>query len=76
MSSSPLRWIAPIPAPTAEGLVAFELTREFYREVDNREEFERYCEWYRSTAKKHQQELEKMRRDINLMGWFCGRWWR
>jgi hypothetical protein len=73
--TSRFSWLIPNPAPqpAPEVLEAQVLTREFYREVEHREEFDRYCQWYRDTATKHQQELQKMRGDINLFGWFCRR---
>lgn len=68
--SENFRWFAPVPQPVPEALVIYDLTRQFYRELEQREEFDRYCQWYRATAAQHQQELEKMRGDINLLGWF------
>lgn len=69
--SNDLRWFAPQPQPVPEAIIVHELTREFYREVEHREEFDRYCQWYRLAAEQHQRELQKMRGDINLFGWFC-----
>ena len=63
------RWFA--PNPQLDALVAYELTREFYREVAQREEFDRYCQWYYATAEKNRQELHRMQGDFNLLGWFC-----
>ena len=65
------RWLIPKSQPDPEVLVAYELTRQFHREVASRKEFDRYCQWYRATAAQHRQELEKMRGDINVFGWFC-----
>jgi len=65
------RWLIPKSQVDPEALVAYELTREFHREVESREEFDRYCRWYHATAVQNRQELEKMRGDINLFGWFC-----
>lgn len=53
-----------------EILQAYQFTAEFYREVQYREDFERHCQWYDETAERHRQELEKMRGDINIFGWF------
>lgn len=66
-----LRWIAFAPKPISEALIAYALTREFHREVEYRQDFAYYCQWYRETAAKHQQELQTMQSDINLFGWFC-----
>jgi hypothetical protein len=65
-----LRDILPQPPVSAEILKEYKVTREFYQEVKYRQDFERYCEWYYSTAKQHQQELEKMQGDFNILGWF------
>ncbi len=65
-----IRWLAPLPPAILEALVAYNLTREFYREVEYREEFDRYVQWYRATAATNQRELQKMQRDINVLGWF------
>ena len=54
----------------AEILQAYQTTNEFYREIQYRENFENHCQWYYATAKQHQEELEKMRGDINIFGWF------
>jgi hypothetical protein len=72
---SSFSWLIPNPAPQPDPAV-FEvqiLTQQFYHEVKYREEFDHYCQWYRATATKHQQELNKMRGDINLFSWFCRR---
>lgn len=65
------RWFAPNPQPIPEVLLAYDLTRQFHREVEYREEVDRYCEWYRSTAAQHQREFQKMQGDMNVFGWFC-----
>ena len=59
-----------VPTPPAVEIFAvYQLTHEFRREVQRREEFDNYCQWYQETAKRHQQEFEKMRGDINLFSW-------
>lgn len=62
--------IIPGTGDASEVLETYEVSREFYREVEYREEFERYCQWYYATAVRHRQELKKMRGDINILGWF------
>ena len=47
-----------------------QIAQDFHREVQYREEFEQYCQWYYQTAERHRQELEAMRADINLFSWF------
>lgn len=64
--------IIPVPQPEAEEIFAvYEATHEFYREAEHRDALEQYCQWYYQMAEQHQQELEKMRNDINVLGWFC-----
>ena len=68
-----IRWLAPLPPDLLEALVAYHLTREFYREVEQRERFHQYCQWYYETAAQCQREAGRMQRDINLLGWFYRR---
>ncbi len=65
--------IVPAPPPAADIFATYQLANEFRREAEYRKELECYCEWYRLTAARHQQELQKMKGDINLFGWFCRR---
>lgn len=71
--SEQIRYIVPAPPPAADIFASYQLAHEFHREVYYRQELERYSEWYRQTAERHQQELQKMQGDINLFGWFCRR---
>ena len=63
-----------IPAPLSpiiqETFAAISSTREFYQEVKIRNDRKIYCAWYHTTAQKHRQELEQMRGEINILGWF------
>jgi hypothetical protein len=68
--SGNFHWIVPSPPPASDILATYQLTWEFYREATYREELEQYCQWYRTVAAQHQHELQKMQRDINLLGWF------
>lgn len=63
--------ILPAPPPGAEIFAPYRLAHEFQREAQHRQEIDEYCQWYRVTAERHQQELRKMQGDINLFGWFC-----
>ncbi len=67
------RQIIPPSTPAAEILVRHQLAFEFRREVEYRAEFKQYCQWYRETAARHQEELAKMQGDINIFRWFSGR---
>ena len=70
MSFKELRSIFPALQPEIEILEAHQVAREFYREVEYREDFANYCQWYYETAERHQKELQKMRGDLNIFGWF------
>ncbi len=70
---SDFRWLSFSPPDVSEAIATYNVTRCFYREVAQRQEFEQYCQWYYETAAKHQQELAKMQRDINVLGWFIRR---
>lgn len=65
--------IVPAPPPAADMFATYQLAYEFSQEVEHRQEFEDYCQWYYLTAQRHREELEKMRGDINLFGWFSRR---
>ncbi len=70
MAFNELRSILPAPQPEIEVLEAHQVAQKFYREVEYRQDFKNYCQWYYETAESHQRELQKMRRDINIFGWF------
>ncbi|NJL67213.1 MAG: hypothetical protein HC894_11370 [Microcoleus sp. SM1_3_4] len=68
-----LQNIVPEPTQSAEIFQRHQIVREFYDEIKHRQELERYCQWYYATAKQHQQELQKMQGDLNILGWFTRR---
>ncbi|MGL6284055.1 MAG: hypothetical protein ACRC2J_16755 [Microcoleaceae cyanobacterium] len=73
MSPQELNNIIPqAPQPASAILQVQQVTQEFYREVESRQEFVKYCQWYYETAAKHRQELNTMRSDINILSWFLG----
>lgn len=47
-----------------------QLATEFRQEVQYRDNLQQYCLWYRETAKKHHQEIQAMKKDINIFRWF------
>ncbi|NDJ21170.1 hypothetical protein GS682_05850 [Nostoc sp. B(2019)] len=53
-----------------ETFAAHQTTHQFYQEVQTRSEFQRYCEWYYTTAERNRQDLEKMRGELNIFQWF------
>ncbi len=69
MTPKELRWIVPPPAQL-DFLETYQVSQEFYREVHYRQEFDHYCQWYKQTAERHRQELQNMRRDLNILSWF------
>ncbi|MGV0028719.1 hypothetical protein [Phormidesmis priestleyi] len=71
MSYTDHRWFRPTAQSEAEILEVYRTTHQFYQEAHYREEHDRYCEWYQAIALQNQQELAKMRGDVNLFGWFC-----
>lgn len=70
MAPDHLRRIIPQVPAEATLFQVYQITHQFYEEVRQREELERYSRWYEATAQAHQQELSRMQRDINLLGWF------
>ncbi len=65
------RWMNPPAPPEAEIFGVYESTHRFYQEAHYREDCDRASEWYHTIASQNRRELEKMRGDINIFGWFC-----
>ncbi len=65
-----LQSIVPEQTNAAEVFQRHQIVRDFYDEVEYRQELEAHCQWYYATAKQHQQELQKMRGDLNILSWF------
>lgn len=59
--------------PQLDHLKGHQVSHKFHQELQYRQELARHCHWYERTAQQHRQELQKMRRDINILGWFNGR---
>ena len=71
MTPYELRRIIPLPPAEVEAnLAAYQTTKQFYREVQTRQEHSRYCDWYYTTVARHQQELQQMRSEFNIMSLF------
>jgi len=62
--------IPEVNLPATETFQLYQTTQDFYQEVTYREEFKNYCQWYYMIAEQHQQELQKMRGDLNIFGFF------
>ncbi|AKG23549.1 hypothetical protein [Calothrix sp. 336/3] len=59
-----------LPPQVEDGFATHQTAYEFYQEVEIRLQLQRHSEWYHRTAKQHQQDLEKMRGEFNIMSWF------
>ncbi|MEM8641306.1 MAG: hypothetical protein AAGG51_21185 [Cyanobacteria bacterium P01_G01_bin.54] len=71
--SEPCHFLVPAPPPVVEGFATHQLAWEFRHEVEQREAHQAYCDWYDQVARQHQEELERLRGDWNLLGWFVRR---
>ena len=70
----PTYWLVSTPKPAAkESFAVYEITFEFSREVQQRQAFDAYCQWYEQTAMENRRDLQQMRREINILGWFHSR---
>ena len=46
---------------------------DFRREVEHRQAFEDYCQWYYRLAAQNQAEMQAMAKDANSFAWLLGR---
>jgi len=67
------RQIVPLPPEAEDVFAAYEVSYEFYREVQYRQDLDAYCTWYQAIAKQHRQELAAMQQETNILGWFYRR---
>jgi len=65
-----LRHIIPAPQPKSSNLCCVPYNAPVYQEVQSREAIKLYCDWYYTTAERHRQELQQMRSELNILGWF------
>ncbi len=66
-----LRRIFPAPPAEIEATFAsYQATKQFYQEVQSRTELKLYCDWYYTTAALNRQELQQMKGELNVLGWF------
>jgi hypothetical protein len=65
------RPLEPLPNDIGEAIQLQQIAYEFRQEVQYRDDFEAYCQWYYATAAQHQEELAAMKNDIPLFSWFC-----
>ena len=65
------RSFAPSPNNIGKAIELQQIAYEFRQEVQYRNDFEAYCQWYYATATQHQEELASMKNDIPFFSWFC-----
>ncbi|QQE63422.1 hypothetical protein GFS31_00870 [Leptolyngbya sp. BL0902] len=53
-----------------EYLILHQAAQDFRLEVEYRQQFEAYCQWYYQTAAENQASLDQMQGEINLRSWF------
>lgn len=63
-------YLIPQQLPSADIFAPYQLASEFRREREYRQQVQDYSQWYYEIAQQHQAELEAMRGDINIFGWF------
>jgi len=54
-------------------LAAHQATFDFQREVEHRQAFEDYCQWYYKLAKQNQAEMLAMQNDADSFLWWTGK---
>ncbi|NJO09943.1 MAG: hypothetical protein HC873_10085 [Leptolyngbyaceae cyanobacterium SL_1_1] len=57
----------------AEAFELQQIARNFRKEVDHREAFAAYCQWYYQTAAENQKASASMQKKPDLFGWFWRR---
>jgi hypothetical protein len=58
------------PQDVIEHLELHHFAQEFRLEVDYRQQFEAYCQWYYHTAEQNRRDFEQMQGELNLRDWF------
>lgn len=54
-----------------EHLELQHIAQEFRLEVEYRQRFEEYCEWYYHTAEQNRRDFSQMQAELNLREWFA-----
>jgi hypothetical protein len=63
-------WLLPTDPPMPDEVAGVVLSFQFHQEVEHRQAFADYCQWYETIAQEHQGELERMRQETNFFQWF------
>jgi hypothetical protein len=58
------------PQDVIEHLELQHIAQEFRLEVEYREQFDAYCEWYYRTAQQNRRDYEQMKAELNFRDWF------
>jgi hypothetical protein len=64
--SAEVQWIE-------EALALQQAAQDFRREVERRQEEEKYYQWYDAMVQQTRTEAAEMENDFNFYGWFCRR---
>ncbi|MEL6552752.1 MAG: hypothetical protein AAFQ63_04715 [Cyanobacteria bacterium J06621_11] len=59
--------------PVSDMLAAHQAAIEFRREVEHRQAFEDYCQWYYKLAEQNQAEMVAMQNDADSFLWWRGK---
>ncbi len=59
--------------PVCDILEAHQAAINFKREVEHRQAFEDYCQWYYKLAQQNEAELLAMQNDANSFMWWLSR---
>ena len=69
--SDTFSYLIPLPpAAPSQQFEAYSFTHAFYDEVQVRQANAEYCRWYAQVAAENRQESERMRSELNPLGWF------
>lgn len=71
--ATPDHFLQPFSTATDESVDLHQVAHEFRQEVEYRQAFETYCQWYYATAEQHRVELATMANDIPFLNWFWRR---
>ena len=63
--------VDPSPNTVSESIQLQQIAYEFRQELQQRDDFEAYCEWYYAAAAQNRAELAAMKHDIPFFSWFC-----
>ncbi|MEM1254900.1 MAG: hypothetical protein AAGI69_20890 [Cyanobacteria bacterium P01_H01_bin.21] len=64
------RSFEPVPTDVSETLELQQIAYEFRQEIQHRNDFDAYCQWYYETAAQNQADLAAMQNDIPFFSWF------